>query len=331
MVKSNPKSTSCHNCGTSLKKEFEYCPHCGQQNNDSHLSFSILVKEFFSNYFSFDSRFGRTIKPFFLNPGELTSLFMDGKRVRFANPIRLYLVISLMHFFVFSFVPDKNVPDGELLNLGNSNRNKSAMISFDIDPTKESDTTDMNQADDEFAWLPNGGQFEKIFFLSNDKTLTYQNICDSLKVSDMTGFKKYTTKQFIRLQMSDTDSISSYMIKNVPVLMFILLPIYALILKLFFRKKRYIHHLIHSIHLHSFMFMMLTLMWFSRIIFPALEEFFGIAVFFILCLYVVISFIKNYSLSKLKATFSMLLSGMIYSIVLIFGLVAEILISLMIF
>ncbi|MEJ2255438.1 MAG: DUF3667 domain-containing protein [Woeseiaceae bacterium] len=46
----------------------------------------------------------------------------------------------------------------------------------------------------------------------------------------------------------------------VPRLMFILLPVFALFLKVAFRKRLYFDHLIHSLHLHSALFITLMLM-----------------------------------------------------------------------
>jgi hypothetical protein len=46
----------------------------------------------------------------------------------------------------------------------------------------------------------------------------------------------------------------------VPRLMFILLPVFALLLKAAFRERLYFHHLIHSLHLHSAAYIVLALM-----------------------------------------------------------------------
>jgi hypothetical protein len=46
----------------------------------------------------------------------------------------------------------------------------------------------------------------------------------------------------------------------VPRLMFILLPVFALFLKVAFRKRLYFDHLIHALHLHSALFIVLMLM-----------------------------------------------------------------------
>jgi hypothetical protein len=46
----------------------------------------------------------------------------------------------------------------------------------------------------------------------------------------------------------------------VPLLMFVLLPAFALLLKIAFRQQLYFHHLIHALHLHSLAYIVLALM-----------------------------------------------------------------------
>ena len=103
-ARSKRKTSKCLNCGENLKPSFNYCPQCGQENNDYQLTFFQMVKEFLSNYFALDSRFGRSFKPSFLKPGFLTEEFMKGRRMSYANPVRLYIVISVIHFFIFSSI-----------------------------------------------------------------------------------------------------------------------------------------------------------------------------------------------------------------------------------
>lgn len=327
------KKPDCLNCGYQLKEDFEYCPKCSQKNADSHLSFRKLIADFFSNYFSLDSRFGRTFKPFFIQPGLLTIEFMEGKRVKYANPIRLYLVISLIHFFILSFVPSDLESDEPVFS--NSEKGEipeAGMIRFNI--SEDSVSTDINYDTliaEKATWFPSVREIELISNLSSSKTFSRKEIQDSLQVEEMPFLKKYTTSQFIKLQLSSPEEVMNQIIKNIPVLMFLLLPFYALILKIFFRKKLYIHHLIHSIHLHSFVFTVLTIVWLISIILGTSTDFVEAASFFLLSFYAFISFRKNYNRSKWNTFFTLLGTGFLYMLVLLFGILIEMLISLMLF
>ncbi|MEN8250200.1 MAG: DUF3667 domain-containing protein [Bacteroidota bacterium] len=104
LARKRRKSDHCLNCGAEYEEKVNYCPHCGQENNHNKVSIGTLIIDFLNNYFSFDSKFVNSLLPFFFQPGYLTRKFTEGKRTSFVNPIRLYLIISLLFFFVFSMI-----------------------------------------------------------------------------------------------------------------------------------------------------------------------------------------------------------------------------------
>jgi len=59
---------------------------------------------------------------------------------------------------------------------------------------------------------------------------------------------------------ADAARQASFMSDDLPRLMFLLMPVYALILKAFFRKRLYFDHLIFSVHLHSAAYVILGVM-----------------------------------------------------------------------
>ncbi len=63
-------------------------------------------------------------------------------------------------------------------------------------------------------------------------------------------------------QTLETDAVGQARLfaDYVPRMMFILLPVFALLLKAAFRQRLYFHHLIHSLHLHSAAYIALALM-----------------------------------------------------------------------
>ena len=103
-MKIRRKLSTCQNCGALLDRKFNYCPECGQENNDKNVSFGIIFKEFLDAFFALDSSFFRTFKPFILKPGFLTLEFVSGKRKSYANPVRLYLIISIFYFFTIGIM-----------------------------------------------------------------------------------------------------------------------------------------------------------------------------------------------------------------------------------
>lgn len=95
-----PAYSQCPNCGTELQQQWRYCPGCGQENEERVVPFRVLVRDFFSDFLTFDSRFFRTIPPFLFKPGVVTRDYLQGKRVRYVAPMRILLFGCLLLFAV---------------------------------------------------------------------------------------------------------------------------------------------------------------------------------------------------------------------------------------
>ena len=91
----------CANCGRPVNDRF--CSHCGQRVESPVHSLSHFLPEVAEDLTHADSRLWRTLLALLFRPGLLTREFLDGRRVRYLPPLRLYLVVSLV-FFVFASV-----------------------------------------------------------------------------------------------------------------------------------------------------------------------------------------------------------------------------------
>ena len=87
----------CKNCNSELVGL--YCSECGQKNIEN-FTFTELVKDFFDNIFSLDSRLFQTLKFLIIRPGFLTNEYWSGKRITYLPPFRLYLLTSILFFFI---------------------------------------------------------------------------------------------------------------------------------------------------------------------------------------------------------------------------------------
>ena len=95
------KEKLCKNCNSELVGL--YCAECGQKNSQL-LSIKETLKEFTDNVFSFDTSFFITLKYLITKPGLLTTEYWLGRRTKYLPPLRLYLVMSLMYFFISSII-----------------------------------------------------------------------------------------------------------------------------------------------------------------------------------------------------------------------------------
>ena len=103
------KGPVCPNCGTSLQKEFEFCPRCGQENHDLRVPFKTFLYEFVENLTHFDTKLWNTLKVIFTKPGQLTKDFVEGRRARYVHPARFYVFTSVVFFALLTFWLDHEV------------------------------------------------------------------------------------------------------------------------------------------------------------------------------------------------------------------------------
>jgi len=93
--------THCENCGAELQGH--WCAHCGQPAIDYRRSFRHVIADLLDEFLNWDSKFFATIALLIFKPWRLTNEFLAGKRVRYANPLRLYLLASILFFFAVNY------------------------------------------------------------------------------------------------------------------------------------------------------------------------------------------------------------------------------------
>lgn len=340
------------------------------------MSFGTLARDFISNYFSLDGRFGRSVVPFLFSPGKLTNEFISGRRKTYMHPVRLYLVISLLFFTVFAFYITNQVDeDNHVVNIdtGNNGRTGSvAMLGTDstgmqriaitgirsdsteftdtimmpkesaellsgnpltaLAPIKremsESDTTDRSGTGEDSVFMFNGTDLARLNTLMDNRNLSEEDITDSLKL-EKEGFESWLVSRIIRLTRADNKDLVSYILKNVPMMMFILMPLFAIVLKLLYfrRNSLYIHHLVHSLHLHSFIF--IALLFIIGILYGGIWPGFLVPCLLVaLFAYLFISFKRVYRQRALKTFVKLFLALNAYAFIFFLATLVELIISL---
>src|SRR5713226_9630800 len=93
--------THCQNCGAELTGP--HCAQCGQPAIDYRRSFRHVIVDVLDSFLNWDSKFFATIGLLIIKPWRLTNEFLTGKRVRYVNPLRLYLLASVLFFFAVNY------------------------------------------------------------------------------------------------------------------------------------------------------------------------------------------------------------------------------------
>ena len=129
------RSNECLNCGQPLDLSDVYCPYCSQLNSTKQLSLKDFFGEFLNSIVSYDSRLRHTIKDLLFRPGVATRNYAKGQRLRYANPFRFFLSVSIIYFLLNGLIMQL-YPDGQSL----------------VKINNESDAAETTSGDSPFRW-----------------------------------------------------------------------------------------------------------------------------------------------------------------------------------
>lgn len=290
-LKTEPRSAACLNCGTPLSGPF--CFSCGQRDIPPYPSTRELAIDAFWELSGWDGRFASTVRALVRHPGMLTREFLEGRRARYISPLRLYLLASLAYFLVSAAAPDVKLASGKTLRTG----------------LYVSSTT----ADTTPASRPERVSGEASRALESQSPLTAAEKDSALK--DIAKAPKYL-QPFLRRAVEDPMGIKRGMLTAMPRMLFALLPVFAAIIAIVYRKRKYPEHLYFAIHLHAFIFMALALSPLARFAqSPAIAIATQSLVFVAIPVYATLAFRRVYGGSVARTLAKELGIGVIYSVV----------------
>ncbi len=337
-MKTDRRTSTCLNCNKQLSEEYKYCPNCGQKNSDNNVSVGTLLGDVFSNYFSLDSKFIKSFIPFFFKPGVLTKRFVEGKRVRFIQPVRLYVFTSLIFFFVLTtifsridfsfpnvFNGDENDEDSIAVHKSDNTLSQQILDSM----TVKIDSLNRAQVQtDTLASFLNDVTWDGFLGLLQDQSISNEALFDSLNFTIEGRLANQFTSRVREISRSGTSGFVPFLLKNLPVMMVFVVPILALILKLLYirRKKLYITHLVHAIHLHAFTYftygLLLLMIYFSSRVLDDLG-YFMLAAIGVVGAYSLLSFLTVYKQGVFKTLLKFIAVGFFYSFIMLLFLMGE--------
>jgi hypothetical protein len=281
------KTIPCPNCATPMIGPF--CALCGQPLNTHRRSLSHLLHEFVKDVASFDSRIMRTAKALLVQPGELPKAFREGRTQRYVPAIRLYFFVTLLFFLFlsatgiaimqFEFVVDsfRLVHDdrGSIYKLEGNKRILMPGLKADANGTVKPAAGD-NDVEFDLDMKADGSVSNKLssklsFFQriapakakpSPELEAAFKNVHVDLKINDekATGIVQSLAATLEKLK-TDPAALNKPLENWIPRILFVLLPLFAVLLALFYRKQRkhffFVDHLVFSFSMHSFAFVVL--------------------------------------------------------------------------
>jgi hypothetical protein len=275
------KERNCLNCGAYVQGRF--CQECGQENVEPRESFWAVSTHFVADIFHFEGKFFKTVGLLIRKPGFLTTEYMRGRRMRYLHPVRMYLLTSAVFFLIyFTFFAGH----GSMINIGSGKLQTTDRLELAEGYRQlleaDSSRTDLKERialleDTSRAISPEEFQ-NAILKLRNEgmsfglrkykSVADYDSIQASLPRKKRDGWLERTfNRKFVSLneKYGDdpevlTEKINSEVLHRVPYMLFVSLPLFMLILKLvYIRRKQFtaVDHGIFTLHFYIFCFVLL--------------------------------------------------------------------------
>ncbi|MCW8126826.1 DUF3667 domain-containing protein [Microbulbifer halophilus] len=261
---------TCANCGTGLLGP--HCYACGQPVRGMVRHLSSIVGDLFDTLLALDSRIVRTLWPLFARPGFLTREYFAGRRVRYVSPVRLFIFLCLSAFFFAKL----NSGAGEV-----TDNFRAADSPAEVRQHLEASLAELEQTRRELAGSP-----AILLALSEAEQELHRQAqqrivalggaeAGDLPPLETTGWdprespldidgippatNRWLTEQAVNLDgnwasiRSDPERMKELLFGAIPTALFILLPIFALLLRLLylFERRLYMEHLIVALHSHA--------------------------------------------------------------------------------
>ncbi len=103
-------SVTCDNCHQPLPRQADFCPACGQSIKVITRPWREVFGELVTELLDFDGRMLISLRFLLTRPGFLSFEYINGRRLSYTSPVRMYLVTSLVFFFVLPLIlPESTV------------------------------------------------------------------------------------------------------------------------------------------------------------------------------------------------------------------------------
>ncbi|WP_417445768.1 DUF3667 domain-containing protein [Kangiella sp.] len=331
----------------------KFCNQCGQKTFRPQRTIKELLVEFVEDWLNYDSKVFKTAR-MLAKPGALSRDYFSNSHHKnhYVTPIKLYLILSII-FLLMTKAGGFNVTNVQIggNNLTEQERAEvqealtDAKEQFGDNPalnpqvlqaidnaqaqaaTEETDPVALalncqSEAKDVFHLWPN--------WLDQALEERIDKLCETYhNISYLPEDKQKAARSALGL------SIVQNMIEVIPQTVLFALPLFALLLSLFylFKKRLYVEHLVLLIHSHSFMFaiILLYLGWHQLVnLVPILEVLhLGWFVFFGLILYLFYAQKNFYQTGYWATIWRFLLFGLLYIMIFSFMLIVALLVGLM--
>ena len=290
---------NCKNCNAELREEEKYCYNCGQKNSQGRLTTKAFLQESWQEFLRFDKRFFRTFGTLFI-PGKLTNEIIAGKRARYIKPLRLYIGLSILMIASINIYlenpldTDESEFDNVSLTMGEQIKIQSKSFDqlvkdkfakeillehnlnlIDKEIVEQEQAEHLDKTTRSFIEAKDLATIDKMEIIQyNFDTNEITNIKVALDdISNMDRkelYEKYEIKNWFNKKLftqnirfiKQGSNFFLFLMQKVGICILIMIPFLALFLKLFYVRSTfyYSEHLSFSLHTHSFLYLLISLL-----------------------------------------------------------------------
>jgi hypothetical protein len=272
------KDKTCLNCKHVVPDRF--CSNCGQENIESRKTFHHLFIHFFEDLTHYENAFWRTIKNLLFNPGSLTKEYLSGKRLSYLAPVRLYIFISFITFFLITVLPNtdynlinaKKTTTSTTATKSGTNKTISKTENVSIDELIESkklkdQIMDSIQDNIEKNKIEKNKKYNSLFNFGYDSTKELDSMQKYGPADEHLNEMEYwIVKKTLEVKKKNTneellEKFKESFVHNFSKTLFIYMPLFAFFLWIFHGKKRwyYFDHGIFTLHYFSFLLLIILI------------------------------------------------------------------------
>jgi hypothetical protein len=308
-----------------------WCAKCGQPAIDYRRSFRHIVVDLLDEFLNWDSKFFRSLGLLLVRPWKLTNEFLAGHRVRYVHPLRLYLLASILFFFAVNYwakaihvVPNRFSPEERTAI-------EAKLKKRDIPPEVRAELEDALKR----ASSPATEQAEQRAQAKESATPLVEFSPAKNSSTRLEKWFETRAREKIGEHGTNLQLFVKTLISNLPYMMLGCIPLFALVLKLLYvrRKIFYIDHLIYALHIHSFAYLatiliILATMGLNRVAAGAFAGWIIALLWLTFAAEIFLSIRRVYRQSWFISIFKFFLGGLFYLIVLSVAFAATVFITL---
>lgn len=235
---------NCANCEAPLSGH--YCANCGQEAVLHHASTREFLHEFIGHYVALEGKLWGSLARLVFRPGLLTNEYIRGRRVRFVQPLRLYLSFSLLFFVLLKL--------GGHAELDAGDAPATAIVA-----TQKEQAADAREAAREAARAAPSAPSAPT---SAERKMAQEDVDQWLAARGMDKLRHQWAVLNAMPPEQQKETLQTGFYRYAPYAIFCLMPVFALFLKMLYlgSGRRFGEHVLFALHTNAFAFLIFSLM-----------------------------------------------------------------------